>query len=155
MMAAALHGSPLATLDADICPSRDPGNLARLAAALQEMDAKRRFEDEMGFGDGGLVTATFDCSPEFLGRQRFLLLLTRFGELDLVFEPAGTTGYEDLASRAAEVTLGSARVQVARLEDVIHSKELANRPKDQRTLPLLRTLLETIQRRAKGEPDRS
>ena len=38
-LAAVLHGSPLPTLDADICPSRDVENLRRLAAALDELDS--------------------------------------------------------------------------------------------------------------------
>ncbi len=44
-LAAVLHGSPLTTLDADICPDREAGNLERLAAALQEMDARIRTPD--------------------------------------------------------------------------------------------------------------
>ena len=36
-LAAVLHGSPLQTLDADICPSRTPDNLGKLAAALEEI----------------------------------------------------------------------------------------------------------------------
>lgn len=150
MLAAALHGSPLATLDADVCPSRDPDNLGRLAAALREMGAELRAEDELGFADGGAVSAPFDCSSEFLARQELLFLVTRFGELDLVFEPAGTRGFEELRPRSEAVTLGSAVVQVARLEDVIRSKEAADRPKDRRTLPLLRELLAVVRRRDGG-----
>ena len=35
-LGAVLHGSPIVTQDADICPARDPENLHRLAAALRE-----------------------------------------------------------------------------------------------------------------------
>ena len=41
-LAAVLHGSPLPTLDIDICPLREPENLERLAAALDAMDARIR-----------------------------------------------------------------------------------------------------------------
>lgn len=41
-LAAVLHGSPLLTSDADICPARDPDNLIRLAAALDDLDARIR-----------------------------------------------------------------------------------------------------------------
>ena len=44
-LAAVLHGSPLPTLDADICPARTPENLVRLAAALREIDARLRTSD--------------------------------------------------------------------------------------------------------------
>ena len=39
-LAGTLHGSPLSTVDVDICPSRDEANLAALAAALTEMSAR-------------------------------------------------------------------------------------------------------------------
>jgi hypothetical protein len=41
-------------------------------------------------------------------------------------------------------------IPVADLEDVIRSKEAANRPKDQRTLPVLRQLLAEIRKRGRG-----
>ena len=44
-LAATLHGSPLRTGDADICPSRRSENLTRLAAGLRTMDAKIRSPD--------------------------------------------------------------------------------------------------------------
>ena len=44
-LAAVLHGSPLLTSDADICPARDPDNLIRLAAALDDLDARIRAGD--------------------------------------------------------------------------------------------------------------
>jgi hypothetical protein len=43
--------------------------------------------------------------------------------------------------------VGGVTVPVARLEDVIRSKEAANRAKDRRTLPVLRQLLAEIQSR--------
>jgi hypothetical protein len=138
-LAAVLHGSPLQTSDADICPDREEGNLSRLADALGEMDARlRTAEAEKG--------VPFPREAAFLANQLLLNLVTRFGDLDLAFEPAGTLGFGDLASRAEPVTIQGTAVPVARLEDVIRSKEAANRPKDQRALPLLRLLLEEIKK---------
>jgi len=45
------------------------------------------------------------------------------------------------------MNLHGSTVAVAALEDVIRSKEAANRPKDQRSLPVLRRLLEEIRQR--------
>lgn len=59
---ATLHGSPLPTRDADICPSPDESNLERLAAALREMNARIRAPDV----PAGLP---FACDAAFL-RQR-------------------------------------------------------------------------------------
>jgi hypothetical protein len=147
MVAAAMHGSPLTTIDADVCPSRDPDNLERLARALREIGAQLREDDDLGLVNGGPIGVSFDCTADFLAARPLLQLLTRFGELDLVFEPSGTGGFEDLDRRAESIDLQGLTVRVARLEDVIRSKEASNRPKDQRALPLLRQLLEEIRGR--------
>ena len=45
-VAARLWGSPTMTNDVDICYSRDRGNLQRLAAALEDLDARLRDVDD-------------------------------------------------------------------------------------------------------------
>ena len=126
-LAAVLHGSPLPTLDIDICPSREPENLERLAAALDGMDARIRTADA---SDG----VPFPRDAEFLGGVELLNLQTRFGDLDLSYVPAGTDGFDDLARNAVEMVIQGSSVAVAALEDVIRSKEAADRPKDHRAL---------------------
>ncbi len=39
---AVLHGAPVATFDLDVVHSREPHNLARLMAALEELDARTK-----------------------------------------------------------------------------------------------------------------
>lgn len=141
---ATLHGSPLPTRDADICPARDAPNLDSLAAALQEMGARIRTPDAAG----GLP---FPCDAVFLGQMKLLNLTTRFGDLDLSFEPSGTSGYDELSPRAVRYDLGDGLlVRVAALEDIIRSKEAANREKDRQALPTLRLLLERIRKQGPG-----
>ena len=135
-----MHGSPQVTFDADICPARDAPNLEALALALREMKARIRAPD----APEGLP---FACDAAFLAGVSLLNLVTRFGDLDLAFTPSGTGGYADLIEHAVRMPLEGSTVPVASLEDVIRSKEAANRPKDQRTLPLLRQLLAEIQAR--------
>lgn len=127
-LGAILHGSPQTTFDADICPARDGENLERLSAALREMKARIASPDAAS----GLP---FACDAAFLRNVEVLNLVTAFGELDLSFTPAGTQGYEDLAERAQTMTVKGHSVPVAALEDIIRSKEAANRPKDQAALP--------------------
>lgn len=132
---ATLHGSPLPTRDADICPAPDVANLESLANALREMDARIRTAD----APEGLA---FACDAAFLQRVKLLNLTTRFGDLDLSFEPSGTGGYADLSARAVAYDLGEGLiVPVAALEDIIRSKEAADREKDRLALPTLRLLL--------------
>ncbi len=140
-LAAVLHGSPLPTLDVDICPARDGDNLERLARALDELDARIRTPDAP---EG----VPFAHESEFLAAVELLNLVTRAGDLDLSFTPAGTAGFDELVGQAVVMRLAELDVPVAALEDVIRSKEAANRPKDHRTLPVLRQLLDEIRKRA-------
>ncbi len=143
-LAATLHGSPVLTSDADICPARDRDNLERLAAALRELGARIRTQ---GVPEG----LRFDSSAAFLSRIEVALnLTTPFGDLDLSFCPAGTTGFEDLNAKAVAIPLRGLAIPVAALEDVIRSKEAANRPKDQMALPTLKLLLRRV--KEKGGP---
>src|SRR5207249_6941980 len=82
-LAATLHGSPLRTGDADICPAKDAANLERLARALEAMDARVRAPD----AEAGV---RFACDARFLTGVELLNLTTRFGDLDIAFRPAGT-----------------------------------------------------------------
>jgi hypothetical protein len=137
-LAATLHGSPLMTTDADICPAREEDNLERLARALVQLRARIR---TTGVPEG----LAFACDAAFLSRIDVALnLTTRFGDLDLSILPAGTSGFEDLRQHAVMMSLMGRPVAVASLVDVIRSKEAANRPKDQIVLPALRLLLQRL-----------
>lgn len=140
-MAAAMWGSDLPrTTDADITPAKDRENLACLASALGELNARLRVD---GVPEG--ITAPLDA--ETLATRSVLTLVTDHGPLDLSFVPEGTTGYEDLASRASRLKVSDhAGVPVADLADVIASKEAAGRAKDLRQLPSLRRLLARLRR---------
>jgi hypothetical protein len=142
-LAAVLHGSPLPTLDADICPSRDSENLERLAAALEEVDARVRTPD-------AVEGVRFPYDARFLAGIELLNLVTNLGDLDLTFVPAGTNGFAELAPGAVSMTVHGVTVPVAALADIIRSKEAADRPKDHWSLPVLRQLLEEVQKQ--GNP---
>jgi hypothetical protein len=115
--------------------------LGTLAAALRDMEARIRTPD-------AVEGVPFACDATFLGQMKLLNLTTRFGDLDLAFEPAGTGGYDDLAPRAVQSDLGDGLVvPLASLEDIIRSKEAANRDKDRMALPTLRLLLQKIKER--------
>ena len=136
-LAGALHGSPAATNDADICPAPTPENLRRLADALIELDAKARTEN---VPDG----LAFDRSPEFLGSVELLNTTTSAGDLDIAFSPIGTAGFDGLAAEAVVFEFDGARVLVASLDDIIHSKRTAGRAKDLATLPILEALRDEL-----------
>ena len=55
---------------------------------------------------------------------------------DITFEPAGG-GYDHLAPRAHVITVRGVEIPLADLADLVASKRLANRVKDQLVLPRL------------------
>jgi hypothetical protein len=118
-------------------------NLDKLATALRELNARVRTDS----APGGLP---FRCDGEALAAAETWNLTTDAGDLDVSFQPSGTRGYRDLRRDAAQVELYGVSVRIASLSDVIRSKQAANRPKDQRTLPTLREML--AQRRG-GQTD--
>jgi hypothetical protein len=140
-MAAILHGDVGVTVDLDIVPEREPGNLERLASALRALGARSRTE---GVPEG----LAFDCSGRFLqslAPDSILNLSTRAGDLDLTFRPSGTEGYPDLRREAIEIEAArDVRILVASLADVVRSKEAAGREKDRVALPRLRRLLDRL-----------
>jgi hypothetical protein len=132
--AAVVRGAPFVTFDVDITPRVDKENLTRLSSALKELDARLRTQDV----EGGLP---FDHDADSLAAAGVWNLTTRYGDLDISFVPTGTEGFSDLRRDATTETLRDLHVLVASLGDIVRSKGAANRPKDQRALPLLRELL--------------
>lgn len=133
-LAAVFHGSPFPTEDVDITPQDDRVNLARLASALREINARVRTE---AVPDG----LPFACDAEGLAGAQTWNLQTDVGDLDLAFRPSGTHGYSDLRRDATVTQLYNVTVNIASLGDVVRSKAAADRPKDRRVLPVLREIL--------------
>ncbi len=130
---AVLHGAPLATFDLDVVHSREPHNLARLMAALEELDAHYRIPGRRDKKPG----------PSHLASAGHQLLMTRFGPLDLL----GTIGqghdYGQLLSETVEVEIGGGlKVRVLSLERLVKTKEETGQEKDRAVLPVLRQVLE-------------
>jgi hypothetical protein len=141
--AAELHDVAIApTRDIDITPSASDENLLRLAAALNELEARLRLPDAAGGLEipGGVT-------PELLSQLSVLTLVTTAGPLDISVTPDGTAGYPDLSRGSVDISYSGRHVPVASLEDVIRSKEAAGREKDLLVLPALRAHLRAVQRR--------
>lgn len=132
-LAAVLHGAPYQTADCDITPDDAADNLARLSAALEELEAR------VWTGEGPGLRFAHDAAS--LHDARVWNLVTKHGLLDITFQPAGTTGYADLAREAVSIEVEGVSFAVASLSDVIRSKQAAARDKDRGALPLLRRML--------------
>lgn len=133
-LGARLYGFPRVTADADITPSRSIDNLERLATALRELDARV-------FTEGTPEGLMFDCTAETLGRADTWNLVTGAGRVDIVFQPAGTEGFDDLARSAVDFDVFGVTLSVASLEDILRSKTAADRPQDRQDAVVLRAML--------------
>ncbi len=122
-LGARLYGFPRVTADADITPAASADNVARLAAALRDLDARV-------YTDGIPEGLPFDCSPVMLSRSALWNLVTNAGRVDIAFRPAGTDGYDDLVRDAEAFEVFGISLRVASLDAIIRSKRAANRPKD-------------------------
>jgi len=98
-------------------------------------DAKVRVEGV----PGGLPFAHNAAS---LSDVTVLNLTTRAGDLDLVNAPAGIASYTQLAEASLVIQVHGVEVRLASLDDIIASKQAADRPKDRVALPILRRLRE-------------
>jgi predicted nucleotidyltransferase len=120
-VAAILQGVPVTTQDLDLLIRDTPRNHEKVAALGRALGARAR--------KISALTST-------------LRLDLRAGTVDLLFDAlSGNLTFESLRSRAVRLRLGGEQAIVARLEDVIASKEAADRPKDRAQLPTLRDTL--------------
>ena len=102
-----VQGTEEMTYGLDITPSLREQNLERLDQALREVGATR--------SDG----REFSLDPKTLAAQPVHEFQTRYGELKLVPEPAGTRGYDDLRRAANREPLGrGVRPSVASIGDL-------------------------------------
>jgi hypothetical protein len=134
--AAVLHGSPMPTMDIDICPRDDEENVSRLAGMLL---TKAR---ALWSRSGTPFAKTHAEATTRLKASPITSFTTRWGRLDVIFEPAGTTGFTDLIRDAQTFQFGGLSLRVASLRDVIRSKQASGRETDLAQLPALRKLLE-------------
>ncbi|HEY7874391.1 MAG TPA: hypothetical protein VIG64_04635 [Actinomycetota bacterium] len=126
------------TTDLDIVPASGTSNLEALATALNSLNARLITGDP----DGLKIDFTAKQLQKWIVEFRFLNLTTDHGQLDIVYRPGGTAGYQDLIRAAETLEIGPIQVRVASLEDIIRSKQAVGRDRDLEQLPTLRLVLE-------------
>jgi hypothetical protein len=120
-IAAIAHGSPRFTFDLDIVFATNEANLERLGRALQDLKATLRgVTDDVPFVPDGRA----------LRHVRLLALDTEEGPLDVMVQPDGSKGYEQLRAGSIEAIVEGTAVRVAGIDDLIAMKKAAGRPKD-------------------------
>lgn len=93
-----------------------------------------------------LPTEDIDVIPDMDTRSLILNLVTDHGILDLTFQPSGPlTDYEAWnAAASSEQIADHLTVRVASIDDIIASKQAADRAKDRRVLPYLESLRDVM-----------
>ena len=129
-LARVIEGSDELTDGIDIAPSIRDENLRRLCLALDDLNARRR--------DGKQLALERDLSA-----GPVLELKTDRGELKVVPEPAGTSGYDDLRRAATRAPLGQGlRPSVASVGDLARMLSALGREQDRQPLRTLRHIAE-------------
>lgn len=127
-VAVVVQASPRFTRDLDISYATDSANLDRLGALLIAVGARLRGIEE---------DLPFTPDARTLRHAHMLTLSTRHGDLDLLVDPPGSSGYPALRRHADIVDLDGHSVRIASLEDLIEMKRAAGRPQDETDLESL------------------
>ena len=134
-----VQGTEEMTYGLDLTPSLREQNLERLERALRELDARR--------ADGRALS----LAPETLASEPVHELQTRYGELKLVPEPAGTRGYDDLRRAATREPLGRGiRPSVASVGDLARMLSALADQEHRPQLMQLRRITELERARTRG-----
>lgn len=122
--AAIAHGVPRTTFDLDIVVDRSRENLTRLTGAMDALGAPASVTDQANFLE-------LDPRDPFdLARSRVLRIPTRFGPLDLIADPPGSTGFAGLRDDASVVELDELTIPIVSRDTLITLKRASGRPKD-------------------------
>lgn len=151
-VAARVYGASRETKDIDCLVRRTRANLDRLAAAMRELHARLRVE---GLTDAEAALLPVQIDAVTLNAIEISTWRTDAGDLDVLVGIPGRDGgrrlYDELAADARDLDYAGIAVRVAGLDDIIASKEWANRPKDLEALP---ELYELRDRAARSADDR-
>ena len=128
-VAAVLQGAPVTTFDIDALVRVDRRNVARLADALNMLEARYREH------------ATLRPTPADLEAGGHLLLMTNCGPLDVLGFIGGGKRFEDVAESADKMAIGDLLVRVLSLESLIEEKKALGRDKDRAAVRVLEALL--------------
>jgi hypothetical protein len=126
LSAAALQGAPVVTEDVDLWFENlsDPKLMSALAAI------------------GAAYIPPFGYNPPMLGGAGS-------EPFDVVIRMNGLGEFKNEWKRALEIKVGRLKLKVLPLERILASKQAANRPKDQRVIPVLQNTLLTLRAKKK------
>ena len=126
------YGGQRVTTDLDVVIATSTENVARLSAALADLDARI-------LGPNGERSRSVP-EASLLGSSDQWHLVTDHGVLDVLTLPAHLGSFDEVRARAHEVRLGDLMVPIAHREDLLRMKRAAGRPQDLDDVRLLESL---------------
>ncbi len=126
------HGGQRLTQDLDVAIAASTDNIARLAGALLDLDARI-------LGPDGQRSRSAPSAPLLASGDQWHLI-TAHGPLDILTLPAHLGSFEDMRARAHEVPLGDLSIPIASRDDLLKMKRAAGRPQDLADVRLLESL---------------
>lgn len=126
-LAGVLHGTDEVTGGVDICPQMKDENLERLTVALADLDEQ----------------APANLSADELGTRSATAVQTPAGMVQIVPQPVGSNGWDDLRRGSTREPLGRGlRASVASVDDLARLMTSLNRGEDGLRLATLRRIAE-------------
>jgi hypothetical protein len=126
------YGGQRLTQDLDVAIAASTDNLARLAGALLDLDARI-------LGPDGQRSRSVPSAPLLASSDQWHLI-TAHGPLDVLTLPAHLGSFADMRGRAHEVPLGDLSIPIAHREDLLKMKRAAGRAQDLADVRLLESL---------------
>lgn len=119
-LAVQTHGHVRTTIDINVFPRPDQSNLARLADALNAINAR-----VLNPGSEGLA-----IDAAMLPRATMWQFVTRHGAINVLHDAPGAPPYDELRRGALEIGLGEMKIAVAGRDDLINMKRASARSID-------------------------
>ena len=142
-LASVIQGAPFTTMDVDIVPRQTSKNINKLLLFLDSADAYYRRMDEK------IIRPV----KEQLTSRGHVLLLTRFGPLDILGTIEKGRSYKDLIEHTVKIPFRSHNLTVLELETLVEMKRSSEDAKEKLRLPILEeTLRQSKKRRQRPSP---
>jgi hypothetical protein len=143
-VAGRVQGAATTTQDLDIMPDPAPANLERLADALNALDVERKSAQSAAYQPVESVHASV------FRTEAICSFRTRLGVIDVLMELPGVGDFDAVRPNARRYEVGGREIVVASLDDVITSKETADRAKDWRAMDALHAARDRLRERPDG-----
>lgn len=129
--AAVAHGSPLMTMDIDVCCDMADKNIRRLLAALADLNPVHRMTPK----HRPFTLESLGGSP-----VRNLYLDTDWGQLDCLGEVLGLGDFNAVLKESETVDLSGHPCRILTVDALIEAKRAMGRPRDLETIAYLQAI---------------